>query len=139
MKLLSVTPRVFCLCLPFLATAQSLKDTTARSDSSGKTLRIDSAGIAPREIQPPAPPNGSGPVEELGRTRIALKDGTMRVACTLKEIHADWILYEKNGALHDLMIDKILRIETPEGPGGGAIVFDRKNRPRRIALRTWDQ
>lgn len=70
-------------------------------------------------------------IDQLGPARIHFKDGTMKVACTVKEIHKDWIVYEKNGVLHDQMIDKISRVELSER-ATLEIIFDEKNRPKII-------
>ena len=68
-------------------------------------------------------------LEDLGPGRIFLRDGSMKKACTVREIHELYIIYVKNEVLHDQMIDKILRIELTEGKST-ALIFDEKNRPR---------
>ncbi|HAO98897.1 MAG TPA: hypothetical protein DCQ83_02510 [Fibrobacteres bacterium] len=71
-------------------------------------------------------------IKHLGRVLMVLKDGTMKRSCLIKEIHDNWIVYEKNGVLHDEMIDRILRLETPAG-AAWTIEFDDHNKPRLIA------
>ena len=70
-------------------------------------------------------------IDQLGPVKIHFKDGTMKVACTIKEIHKDWIVYEKNGALHDQMIDRISRVELSDR-ATLEIIFDEKNRAKII-------
>lgn len=50
-------------------------------------------------------------IESLGKLRIIEKDGTIKKNITLKEIHAYWIIYEKDNSLHDFLISSIERIE----------------------------
>ena len=119
------------LCLIALAMAQTRNDSTmAGRDSVPPSHRCDTLKNVPAEYRIPLFSGGSVTLDQIGKTRIVLKDGTMKVACTLKKIHADWIEYEKNGGLHDMTIDRIQRIETYEAPR--AIVFDEKNNPRMI-------
>ena len=70
-------------------------------------------------------------IDQLGPAKIVFKDGTAKVKCTIKEIHDGWIVYEKNGALHDQMIDQISRIELSER-ATLEIIFDEKNKPKII-------
>jgi hypothetical protein len=51
---------------------------------------------------------------ELGKTRIYLKDGTIKTRCTIHEVRRLFVLYEKDGVLHDLSIDRINHIEVTE-------------------------
>jgi hypothetical protein len=67
-------------------------------------------------------------VSQLEKTRIIFKDGSIRKNCKVKEIHDYWIVYEKEGSLHDLLIEKILRIEINDGTMR-AIYFDERNKP----------
>ena len=67
-------------------------------------------------------------LSRLIKTRIVLKDGSMKKNCRIKEMHSYWIVYEKDGSLHDQMIDKIQRIEICDGTMH-AVFFDEKNRP----------
>ncbi len=72
--------------------------------------------------------------EQFGPVRIVLKDGSVKKDCRLREIHDYWIVYEKNGSLHDQLIEKIQRIEisAEEEP---VLVFDEKNRPKILGLK----
>src|SRR3990172_7198428 len=66
-------------------------------------------------------------ISMLKNTRIVFKDGSIRKNCKVKEINDYWIVYEKNGSLHDLMIEKIRRIEISDGTTQ-AVLFDEKNK-----------
>ena len=68
-------------------------------------------------------------LSKLGKTKIVLKDGSIKKNCRIKKIHSYWIVYEKDGALHDQQIDKIRRIEIEDGTMR-AVFFDDKNKPR---------
>ncbi len=68
------------------------------------------------------------PVWQLGHCIIYEKDGSEIRNALIKEIHDHWIVYEKNGSLHDFMIEKIDRI----GIGSNrsyAVYFDTKGKP----------
>lgn len=67
-------------------------------------------------------------LSRLKNTRIVFKDGSIRKNCTVKEINNYWIVYEKDGSLHDLEIEKISRIEIGNGTMK-AVFFDEKNKP----------
>ncbi len=67
-------------------------------------------------------------LSRLENTRIIFKDGNIRKNCKVKEINDYWIVYEKDGSLHDLMIEKIKRIEIGNGTMP-AVFFDEKNKP----------
>ena len=69
------------------------------------------------------------PLSQLEKTRIVLKDGSIKKNCHIKEINDYWILYLKDGSLHDQAIDKIRRIEITDGTMR-AVFFDENNRPR---------
>jgi len=66
-------------------------------------------------------------LNQLGRIRIVLKDGTTRKSCLIREIREGWITYEKDGVLHDLEISKILRLETSGISVPRNIMFDKDN------------
>lgn len=70
---------------------------------------------------------GSIALNSIGRTRIHFKDGTIRKDCTMKEIKDQWLIYEKDGSLHDVEIEKISWIEFADKVH--AIYFDEKLRP----------
>lgn len=63
----------------------------------------------------------------LGSLRIIEKDGTIKKNAILKEIHSYWIIYEKEGSLHDFLISAIDRIELGNKKGQ-AIYFDKKGK-----------
>jgi hypothetical protein len=67
-------------------------------------------------------------LSRLRNTRIVFKDGSIRKNCKVKEINDYWIVYEKEGSLHDLMIEKVSRIEIGDGTMQ-AVFFDEKNKP----------
>lgn len=67
-------------------------------------------------------------LSQLGLTRIVLRNGNIKKDCKIVELHDYWIVYEKDGSLHDQMIDKIKRIELC-GEVNSAIFFDEKNKP----------
>lgn len=67
-------------------------------------------------------------LQRLSNTRIVLKDGTQKKNCKITEIKEYWIVFEKEGSLHDMMIDKIERIEICDGTMQ-AVFFNEKNRP----------
>lgn len=68
-------------------------------------------------------------LSKLSKVRIVLKDGTMKKNCKVVEIKSYWIVYEKDGSLHDLMIESIERIEIQDGKME-AVFFDDKHKPR---------
>ena len=72
--------------------------------------------------------NDSLLISKLRKTRIVLKDGTIKKNCHVKEIHDYWIVYEKEESLHDLMIEEIERIEIMDGTMH-AVFFDEKKKP----------
>jgi hypothetical protein len=65
---------------------------------------------------------GETAIVSLGKARIVLKDGSIKKSCRLREIHATWIIYVKDGVLHDLPMDKISRLELEDGEG--AVYFE---------------
>ena len=98
----------FILWVPLFAQKQE--------DSSKKTTIIHSEYGKPISLS------------EIGITRLVLNDGSIKKDCMLKEINEYWIVYEKNGSLHDQMIEKILRIEVGYDKAY-AIFFNDKNKP----------
>ena len=67
-------------------------------------------------------------LSRLVNTRIILTDGSIKKNCKVKEIHEYWLVYEKDGSLHDQLIEKIKRIEIGDGTKQ-AVFFDEKNQP----------
>lgn len=66
-------------------------------------------------------------IQNLGNLRIVEKDGTIKKNTILKEIHSYWIIYEKDGSLHDFLISTIDRIEIGDKKSK-AIYFDKKGK-----------
>lgn len=69
--------------------------------------------------------------QKLGKGKIFEKDKSIKKNILLHEIHlpkedsAGWITYIKDGSLHDLLIEKIERIEFPEAEQGAVkMVFE---------------
>ena len=67
-------------------------------------------------------------LSRLKKTKIVLKDGTIKKNCSVIEIKDYWIVYEKEGSLHDLMIEQIERIEIMDEKKQ-AVFFDKRNKP----------
>ena len=65
--------------------------------------------------------------EAMGKTKIYLKDGTIKVRCTIREVRKLFVLYEKDGALHDLLIERIDHLEVPDQKF--LIYFNNEKRP----------
>jgi hypothetical protein len=70
---------------------------------------------------------------KLGKGRIVEKDRSVRKNITLQEIHpqteekAGYIVYMKDGSLHDMPIEEIDRIEFPEAEQGPVKMVFRNN------------
>lgn len=56
--------------------------------------------------------------EDLGAGMIILKDHSIIKNIAIHEIRDYWIVYMKNESLHDLMMEKIERIEFPKSKWG---------------------
>ena len=54
----------------------------------------------------------------LGIGRIIEKDKSIRKGITLHEVKEYWVVYVKNGSVHDIMMEKIDRIEFSESKWG---------------------
>ena len=54
-------------------------------------------------------------ISTLGKSTIYLKDKSQLLHCIIKEVHAYWIVYQKNLVLHDMMKERIRCIETEDG------------------------
>lgn len=54
----------------------------------------------------------------LGIGRIIEKDKSIRKGITLYEVKEYWVVYVKNGSVHDLLMEKIDRIEFRESKWG---------------------
>jgi hypothetical protein len=65
--------------------------------------------------------------EALGKVSLYLTDGTIKIHAVWISLHADHIVYRKGGVLHDLMIDRIIFIETEDN--GVRIRFNERNKP----------
>lgn len=68
------------------------------------------------------------PLWQLGSCTIFEKDGSEIRRAVIKEIHDHWIVYEKDGSLHDFMIEKIDRILIGSDRSC-SVYFDSKKRP----------
>lgn len=69
--------------------------------------------------------------KKLGKGKIFEKDRSIKKNILLHEVHlpiegnAGWITYIKDGSLHDMLIEKIERIEFPEAEQGAVkMVFE---------------
>ncbi len=65
--------------------------------------------------------------QSMGRTKIYLKDGTVKIKCTVREVRSMYVLYEKDGVLHDLQLDRIDHLEIPDQKF--LIYFNTEKRP----------
>lgn len=54
-------------------------------------------------------------LKDLGYTRIVLKDGSIKKNCIITEIGENGIVYIKDRVLHDMLIDRVKKIEFDEG------------------------
>lgn len=68
------------------------------------------------------------PIWQLGSCIIYEKDGSEIRRALIKEIHDHWVVYEKEGSLHDIMIDKIDRIQLGSDKSC-SVYFDEKSKP----------
>lgn len=73
--------------------------------------------------------------EKLGKGRIVEKDRSIKKNIVLQEIYlpaedkAGYVVYLKDGSLHDLPIEVIERIEFPEAEGGAVKIVFEENLP----------
>ena len=65
----------------------------------------------------------------LGKGSMYLKENRVIKNIRVRELKAYWIVFEKNGSLHDRMIDEIARIEFPEAKPEPVIMVFENNRP----------
>ncbi|MCC7301185.1 MAG: hypothetical protein IT233_00945 [Bacteroidia bacterium] len=70
-----------------------------------KTSHVQTDSIAIRNSQK------KWPLWQLGICTIIETDGSEIRRAVIKEIHDYWVVYEKEGSLHDIMIEKIGRIQ----------------------------
>jgi hypothetical protein len=116
------------LWLPMLSHAKS-PDGSVRTDYAAEYSEMPGyCGLSEQRLTGGDARKDSMLISRLGNTRIVFKDGSIRKNCKVKEINAYWIIYEKDGSLHDLMIEKIRRIEICDGTMQ-AIFFNEKNKP----------
>lgn len=54
-------------------------------------------------------------LKDLGYTRLILKDGSIKKNCIVTEIGENGIVYIKDKVLHDMLIDRVQKIEFDEG------------------------
>ena len=64
----------------------------------------------------------------IGAVSIITKKEGIKKNCTIKEINSSYVVYEKDGSLHDILIQKIDRIET-EPNNDTVIFFNSVNKP----------
>ena len=69
----------------------------------------------------------------IGTVQIILKKETKIKNCIVKEIQPNTIVYERDGTLHDLQIEKIERIDM-EMNSTKAIFFDGENKPMIMSI-----
>jgi len=64
--------------------------------------------------------------KKYGPARLVLKDRSIYKRITVYEINSFWIVFLKDGSLHDVLIEKISRIQfgKEEGP---VVTFDEDN------------
>ena len=72
--------------------------------------------------------------EDLGVGTIVMKDHSTIKNITIHEVKEYWIVYIKNGSLHDLMMEKIERIEFPKSKLGSVKIEFHDNKPTIIFL-----
>ncbi|HZX73944.1 MAG TPA: hypothetical protein VFE57_05975 [Cyclobacteriaceae bacterium] len=72
--------------------------------------------------------------EDLGVGTIVLKDHSIIKNITIHEIKDYWIVYVKNESLHDLMMEKIERIEFPKSEWGNVKIEFRDHKPTLMFL-----
>jgi len=65
---------------------------------------------------------------KFGTGKIILKDRGSIKNVLIQEIHPYWIVYKKNESLHDLMMEKIEKIEIGK-EYHRTIYFDKNNKP----------
>jgi hypothetical protein len=88
---------------------------------------MSASQAAPDTFFIPCENGGKKMLTEIGLCRIYQKDGQTRKNCRIWEIKEYFIVYEQNGSLHDMLIEKIARIDPNSGTT--SIYFDSQNRP----------
>ena len=68
-------------------------------------------------------------LQALGKGKIYETDNTSTKNIEIFEIKEFWIVYIKNDSLHDLLIEKIDRIEFPDSKWGSVVITFIKNKP----------
>lgn len=79
--------------------------TAVSQKSESKKVKYTTVVIGTKEVN----------LKDLGYTRILLKDGTIKKNCIITEIGENGIVFIKDKVLHDLLIDRIKKIEFDEG------------------------
>ncbi|HLF33402.1 MAG TPA: hypothetical protein VI583_04165 [Cyclobacteriaceae bacterium] len=74
--------------------------------------------------------NNKEVLKHLGIGRIIETDKTMIRNITLHELKESWIIYKKDGSLHDLLMEKISLIEFPESMWGSVTIEFPENMPK---------
>ena len=73
--------------------------------------------------------DSTGTLPVLGKGSMYLKENRVIKNIRVREIKAYWIVFEKDGSLHDRMIDEISRIEFPEAKPGPVVMIFENNKP----------
>lgn len=68
-------------------------------------------------------------LEALGKGKIYETDNSTIRDIQIFEIKEFWVVYIKNESLHDILIEKIERIEFPYSKWGSIVVTFRNNKP----------
>lgn len=55
-------------------------------------------------------------LNSYGKARIEMKEGTVFLNCVITEVRTNWLVYRKDGVLHDQMVDKIKRVRFEQLP-----------------------
>lgn len=66
---------------------------------------------------------------KFGTGRIILKDRGSIKSVIIQEIHPYWVVYKKDGSLHDQLIEEIEKIEIGREKQR-VIFFDKNNKPK---------
>ena len=111
-------------------TNMKIDSSSALGQKTAKAVVVMDGPPSQSVAPSPIPEEVFIPLEDLGKIRILLKNGNEKNSCTLKAIHALSIEYEKNGVLHDLAIEEILRMETTINGNVRGVVLDANQKIR---------
>ena len=73
--------------------------------------------------------DSTGTVPDLGKGTLYLKENRIIKNIRIREVKAYWIVYEKDGNLHDKMMDEITWIEFPEAKPEPLLMTFVNNKP----------